>query len=832
MRRILLPFILLIVTIATRAQQPANSDIKNSLHGKVVDADFKSPIEYATITLYGKKNSKAIDGTITDDQGTFILKNISPGIYKIVIEFIGYNALTREINFDQNPGTISLDTIELSKKIAQLKNVTITSEKPIIENKIDKLVFNAENDITSQTGVATDVLKKVPMVSVDIGGNVQLAGSSGVRFLINGKPSVIFGSNITEVLQSLPASQIQSIEVITNPGAKYDAQGMAGIINIILKKSTAHGVNGNLSLSGGTQNENGSFNFNMRKGDFGLNAYISGNTRLPNDLFNTSDRITYDTASNINELLHQDGSSRYHKYGIQTGIGFDWTYKKKNSFTGSFNFDNFNNTGSGYTNQQQITTQADGNQNILSDVSSINYINSTDKERGIETNLEYTRTFNKEDQELNISVTNSFGHNYASASNYQKLLLQDSLYQGTQSTNPGDEKETEIAVDYTQPLKENVILGLGGKMIFYDFKNSSDVLSFQPDKQNYSYDSSLSNYLDYHQKVYAFYSEISFPVGKLFNAKIGGRYERTEINSFFSNAPLEKVNPGYNTFVPSVFLSKQFNKMYTLKLSYSKRIERPDHDDLNPFINTSDPKNIFAGNPYLKPEISNRIELSNVFQFKKSGMLMLTVFYRANNHDVQPYIQFYPFYKVGDSVYNNVTVSTPQNIGVEKNVGFNIFNDLHFNSKFDLRSNLFLFYRHIINALDPGLDNTSFNYRLQMNADYKFKNDFAAEFFGRFNSPRHELQGSYPSFISYSLALRKQFLDKKASLALTFTNPFNKYINQTTYLSGPDFMVTNTRQIPFRSIGINFTWKFGLLEFKEDKNNNSDNNLSAPSGPQ
>src|SRR3982751_2382796 len=175
-----------------------------------------------------------------------------------------------------------------------LQNVIVTGSTKLIDNRIDKLVFNAEKDITSQTGVATDVLKKVPQVSVDVDGNVELAGSSSIRFLINGKPSTAFGSSITDVLQSIPASQIKSIEVITNPGAKYDAQGLGGIINIILKKSTAQGINGNLSLSAGTRADNGSFNFNARKGTFGINAFFSGNARLTSKAPFSSDKLSAD----------------------------------------------------------------------------------------------------------------------------------------------------------------------------------------------------------------------------------------------------------------------------------------------------------------------------------------------------------------------------------------------------------------------------------------------------------------------------------------------------------------------------------------------------------
>ena len=186
-----------------------------------------------------------------------------------------------------------------------------TAQAKLIDNKIDKLVFNAEKDLSSVGGVATDILKKVPQVSVDVDGNVELSGSSSIRFLINGKPSTAFGSSITDVLQSIPASQIKSIEVITNPGAKYDAQGLGGIINIILKQNTARGINGNLSMTVGTRFENGSFNFNARKGNFGFNAFVSGNARLAVTTPTTSLRTSADTSTGNKALLAQDGSNRF-----------------------------------------------------------------------------------------------------------------------------------------------------------------------------------------------------------------------------------------------------------------------------------------------------------------------------------------------------------------------------------------------------------------------------------------------------------------------------------------------------------------------------------------
>ena len=332
----------------------------------------------------------------------------------------------------------------------------------------------------------------------------------------------------------------------------------------------------------------------------------------------------------------------------------------------------------------------------------------------------------------------------------------------------------------------------------------------------------MSNYLSYHQKVYAAYAEISFPVGHLFDVQAGTRYERTEINSFYSDAKQQIKDPGYNTLVPSIYLLRKLQNSQSIKLSYSKRIERPDYGDLNPFINTTDPKNITAGNPNLKPEIGNRVELSYNFDFSNSGSLMITAFYRANKDDIQPYTAYYPSLTIGDSVYYNVAVSTRENIGLEKNMGVNFFGNLKATDKFTLRMNLAFFKRHIINGIDLGRNPTSFNYRTNLNASYQFNKDLAAELFGNFNSARNELQGRYPSFTSYTIAARKKLFNQKVSIALTATNIFSKYVNQPTVLYGTNFTTTSLRQIPFRSFGINFTWKFGKLEFKNNKEENKD----------
>ncbi|MDQ6842751.1 MAG: TonB-dependent receptor, partial [Bacteroidota bacterium] len=425
MKKVILLLLITAIDYNLQAQRKQQPRLNAGITGKVIDSASGEPLNYATVTLYAIGNTKPVNGSTTDATGVFVVNDVSDGNYKVLIEYIGYRPFTfNNVSIDKKKSPIDLKTISLLKKATLLQTVTISAKQKIIENKIDKIVFNAEQDLTSQGGVATDILKKVPQVSVDVDGKVELAGSSNIRFLIDGKPSSAFGNNITDVLQSIPASQIKSIEVVTNPGAKYDAQGTGGIINIILKKNTGKGINGNISLTGGTRHENGSLNFTARNNNFGINAFVSGNTRLAASTPNTYTRISDNTINNTTDILHQDGNSRYTRHGIESGIGFDWTYKKKNNFAGSLNYNDFGRSGSGLINQLQQTLDAGGN--IIDEMDALNNSGNSFRFHNVDASLEYKRTFDKEDRELEISANSSFGNNSGRSNNNQFLLPQDS----------------------------------------------------------------------------------------------------------------------------------------------------------------------------------------------------------------------------------------------------------------------------------------------------------------------------------------------------------------------------------------------------------------------
>jgi len=841
MKHVYVMFLLLSYSFVVRAQQGAPSAAsskspsivnaaanKGRVTGRVIDSVSRTPVESATITLYALHNVRPVKGMTADSKGSFTMDGLAPGSYTLSIGGIGFQS--RQYGpfiLGVKTPVLSLGDLMLEKKAQDLASVTVTAPRGLVENKIDKMVYNAERDITSQGGVATDILKKVPMVSVDVDGNVQLMGNSNVLFLINGKPSSTFGNNLADALQSIPASQIKSIEVITSPGAKYDAEGTGGIINIILKDNKLRGVNGNLSLTGGSRLENGSLNLNARKNNFGMNAFFSGNGQLRSTTNNSSDRISEDTVAGTKDQLLQRGHYTFTRHGYQSGLGFDWNIDHRNNLSGNVGYTYFGNHSTGVTNQDQAQYDASGT--TLSDLLSLIQSKKNFVGKSLDWSVNYKKTFAQEDRELNIAYQSSFGTNNSFYSQDQSLPSGDSVFTGSYSNNTGKDQETNFRLDYAQPLSEKVKLETGGRMQIRHITSVSDVYGLDATSVSlpYYYDTSQSNSLKYDRHVYAAYGSLTFPLGTWLDVKGGLRYERTETSAGFSKSGNINV-PGYNTFSPSLFLSHNFRGEQILKIGYTRRLHRPDYGSLNPFVNASDPKNLSTGNPSLAPEIANNIDLTYSKSFEKGSSLNVVFFYHRSDHDIQPYLTYYPSYAIGDSTYTNVSVSKPVNIGSENNYGLNIYGAVPIGRKLNIRSNLSFFDRTItLGALSSV---TSFNYRANLNATYQVGSTLILEFFGDFNSSRNEIQGKYPSWVSYNFAFRKQIWNKKGSIAFTTTNPFANYVDQKTAIKGQDFTLNSLRQIPYRSFGINFTYKFGRLEFKKEKEKEKEEAKDLP-GP-
>ncbi len=806
----------------------ANAQLRTNatITGKVFDKESNQPLEYATITIISKQSGKIITGTVADVKGAFSITNIPFGTYQVNVEFLGYEKSVIDNIIINSKSPVSLGAIFLSSSTHNLQNIIVMGDKPIVENKIDKIVYNVSNDISSQGGAAIDVLKKVPQVSVDIDGNVELQGNSNIRFLINGKPSSVFGNSLSDALASIPASQIKSIEAITNPGAKYDSQGTGGIINIILSDNKMQGINGNINLSAGTRLENGSLNLNLRHNNFGVNAFFSGNAQLKSQMPYSQDRFATDSIARTITNMLQNSVTDFVRNGFRSGGGFDWNITKNDIVTGSIGYNQFYSLNQGLTNQEQII------RDFLavpeSDIFTLRNSNNQSRTNSIDWSLDYKKKFKKEGHELDILYSASYGNPYSYYTQSQLYKGQSIPYSGSESSNPGTDKETDISIDYTHPVSSNFLIETGAKTTINNIYSIADVSVFNPSNDQFISDPLQSYQFNYTTRVNAGYISGTFKLFNYLDLKAGARYEYTDVSVDSKNNTV----PPYGTLVPSIVFSHDFSKDKSLKLAYVKRIERPEYRDLNPFINLSDPYNISVGNPLLKPEIGNNFEFGYSNTFKKGGNIYVALIERLNTSDLKSVTTFYPTYLIGDSVYANISVTNRQNIGSEYNTGISASGSYPITTKLNLRGNLMVTHRYTLNNTGIGNQSSGLRARLNMNATYQMNKDLVLELFGYYSSAVQGIQGKTPQFFTYTFALRKLFWDKKASFGFTATNPFSKYVRQVSTISTGSYTSNIVREMPLRSFGISFTYKFGNMEFgknKEPDDNNFLNNQSTGS---
>ncbi|MGD0583242.1 MAG: TonB-dependent receptor [Bacteroidales bacterium] len=792
--------------------------------GKVFDNSTKQPLEYATVAVTEQLTGKVVTGTVADAKGIFRIQNIPSGSYRIEIYFMGYEKNTIEnVKITESSSSVSLGSVFLPPSTHALENVVVTADKPVVESKIDKIVYNATSDITSQGGLAIDVLKKVPQVTVDIDGNVELQGNSNIRFLINGKPSSVFGNSVSDALASIPASQIKSIEAITNPGAKYDSQGTGGIINIILQDNKMEGINSNINLSAGSRLENGSANINVRHNNFGLNAFFSGNAQLKSEVPFAQNRVSTDSTGENITTLNQTGKSDLERNGFRSGIGFDWNISKNDDIVGSVGYNQFYSRTTGLTDQEESVKDISGV--TSSDTFTLRNADSWTRFKSVDYNLEYKKKFKKEGHELDILYSASNGRPNSEFTQTQTYTGDPLPYSGSASKNPGTDNENDISLDYSQPISKNFMLETGVKGVFHNINSINNASVYTPFNDQFAPDSLQSYNMKYNMQVYAGYLSASFKLFNFLDVKAGARYEHTDVGIDFPNTSI----PSYGTFVPSIVISHSFNKNSSLKLAYGKRIERPDYRALNPFENLSDPYNITTGNPLLKPEIGHNFELGYSTTFKKGGNIYVSLIERINTQDVKQMTTFYPTYLIGDSLYMNVSVTAPLNIGTEYNTGISASGSVPVTSKLNIRGNLMMTYRNVVSDVTGNIS-TGLRARLNMNASWQLPKDLMIEMFGMYSAPSNNVQGKVPQFFIYTFAFRKMFLNKNASLGFTATNPFNKYVRQETTISTVNSNSTMIREMPLRSFGISFTYKFGKIEFSKNNKEEDDNSFLNQNG--
>jgi len=811
MKRILTLIIIFCSFLSANAQigggAPAAAPaIVGRISGNVIDSVTKQPMDYTTITLFRATGKSPLTGMLTDEKGNFKLDNVKPGTYRLEITFVGYptkvvnNVITTLSKPDKNLGTILVKPG--SKK---LDEVNITGAKSLIENRIDKIVYNAEKDLTSAGGNATDILQKVPLVAVDINGNISLRGDGNVRVLINGKPSGATSSNLADVLKAIPADQIKTIEVITSPSAKYDAEGTAGIINIITKSSNVSGVSGSVSGGVGTRQNNGNASISYNKNRFSLTANFGGNLTWPQTSL-TDFQQSFQTAS-VNTYQDNSGSSVIKRHA---DVG---------NLTGTYDINNYNNISSTFkltqtpfsSNQTSASTFTDFN-NAANNAAYTSMANVQTHQNAFDWNIDYTHKFKKEGHEISLST--QWSHNSA---NVNYLTTYSSRYTNQQSTDDATGNEYTIQLDYTDPITKNFKLEAGGKTIFRDI--ASDANTFLANNLGiYTYNAAQSFIYDYNQNVYAGYAELTYALPKGYTVMAGLRVENTAITGDPQNTTQPNLTPftqSYTTFVPSFTVQKQLTPSQTMKISYSKRISRPSLTYLNPYLNQSNPLSQSQGNPTIGAEVVQAVEL-NYNAFVGTAIINGSVFYRHTTGLIEGIATPISVTTANGSTQQG-TLTQYANIGTNNSLGASVYGSVNPIKIITLRGQA---TAYTYNPDPSGLfsaDHTQAGTYIMYNAfggaSLTTKSGFVTELFTIQSSPRRTIQGTNPSFGLFGIGVRQQFWEKRASLGINAMQPFSEYKHFDTHISSPGFTTNSYVAFPFRSVGLTFSYSFGKLNF-------------------
>ncbi len=768
-----------------------NNYFKGSISGKVIDSNTEEPLEFASISLINTRWNKIIEGTITDENGKFKMFGILSGKYKIEVNYIGYESGELEFELTKKKPDIKLDNLKLKVNSKVLSELILKEDKPIYESKIDKIVYNVDNDINQGTDDASDVLRKTPLLSVDFEGNVELRGSKNIKFLLNGKASSFLSGDLSSALSMIPADQIKSIEVITSPGAKYDGEGEAGIVNIITKKTIIDGYKATIDGSFGSRINKNGYNFNIGKGRFNISGRGGVNYSWEREGITNYYRKDWNENGDTN-FLFNNGTSTSQWIGYRGGINMYYDINAYNSISSDISFNGRKTPSNNFTEYRYIN----GFNDSLSDYS---YDSNVDSERDVnrfEWNLDYIKTFDREGEELSVSYQlgtklRDEETNISENNNIISLL------------NNNDEKNIDqtIQIDYIYPLRNN-IFEFGGKLI-----NRKQEMQYSTTSNNSEFILPLEVF-DYNQSVAATYISSKINISEEYNFLAGIRYELTKINGEWMNNSNNPFDTSYHNLLPNLTISKSFGLGKDIKLSYSTRISRPSSRYINTNTDITNNKNIEVGNPKLIPSSTQQIELGyNSFGRKYQGSYYI---YLKESKDIIESIL---------TVSNDTSITTYENIGQNRRYGFNYYGSIRF-KKLVLRGG---FNISLYNSKDERFTERSnvTSYSYNYGGSYDLGKNWKAEAFGWYRSPNQTLQGSSTSFHMMSFGVKKEFSNKRGSLGLRIIEPFLKdgYKVFKTDLRGSNFEQISERKILFTSIGVSFKYTFGKLNFKSKNKN-------------
>ncbi len=754
--------------------------------GKVIENETKQPLEYATVSFYSHKEKKIIDGTITDINGDFEIK-VSDGIYDIKIEYISYKS--HELKNQNIQSDINLGTISLELDIAALDAVEVIAEKTTVEIRLDKKIYNVGKDLTVSGGTVSDVLDNVPSVSVDIEGNVALRGNNNVRILINGKPSGLVGLNSTDALRQLPAEAIEKVEVITSPSARYEAQGTAGILNIILRRSKLQGFNGAITANGGHPTSGGfSGNTNFRTKD--LNFFNTSAYNYNTSIGHSYNYTRYNNTGNYADEIRDWENTRK---GLTTNFGIEWYINDSASLTTSVVYRDSDNE----QNSTNVLTQFDENRDLLGETVRL------DPEFSGSKTIQYATNFTKNFEEEGHKFTLDF--QYEENNNDKlSLILTDGVNTDNLSTIE-DQSSILLQTDYVLPIGENSQFELGYRGDF-STKSTDYEVEILNNQGQFEIDNNLSNLFNFKLYINALYAQYGSKIDK-FSYLLGLRMENTQTTiDQPTTGDFKKKN--ITGLFPTVNLSYEFSEKESLTLGYSRRIERPRSYHLNPFPSRTSLTNIFQGNPDLDPSYSSLYDLGYLNRLDKLTLSSSIYLQREKNESN------WVSYETGEIVNVNgqdlpVIARSPVNFATEKRYGFEFNVSYTPNRKWRINTD-FNLYNNILKGEFNGVnfDNENLTWRTRLTNKYTLPGNIDWQTNLNYRGPSQDSQNKRDAIFSADLAFSKDLFKEKASVVVNISDILNsrRYkgdINTETFSSKRDLQFRGGRILK-----VSFTYRF------------------------
>lgn len=795
MRTIVIILTILFFSIVNTISSIATEKPKGpgKISGSVTDAETGTPMEYANIRLFSKVDSSLVTGTITSPEGSFMLEKLNNGKYFMKVSFIGFDEMViDDINLSRTNRNIQLGSLKLSPTANELDAISVKAEKSRVEYQIDKRVINVTKDVIAAGGSAVQVLENTPSVQVDAEGNVSLRGSSDFTVLINGKPTILSGS---DALKQLPAATIEKIEVITNPSAKYEADGTSGIINVIVKKNKLQGFNGMLSGSAGTGDKyTGNANFNYKKGK--VNVFAGGDF-TDNTYSNSIDFNGVQTFNSATYNINYDGKMKFFQEARILRGGFDYYINDKNSlsFSGSFGergYDRSTNSNYEYINEENISdySRSDKFQDVYGKVSEIN----TDYAHDFSENHNLKTTFHYESWD---------GYNNDGVKEFETDKNWNDIATKSRFKYEQDEYNYlyRINTDYTRPLGKGKI-ETGYQFRFHDRKDDLLFKDMDVTTNQWNINEEYTNdmhYKRYIQSAYATYSGSKKGV----NYQVGLRAEYTDRDIYMS---VEDKSHTYKNMAlfPSVHLSKELKAKQQLQISYSRRTRRPVAWLLNGTPSFIDPNNIFRGNPDVKPEYINSYEINYRKSFEKTSISAQAYYRQTLNGFTQTHIM--------DE--NGVTTHYFANSGQEKAMGLELGANFNLVKWWQLNLNTNLYNYEIEGEIgETSKTQQNFTWDANMSSTFVLKYNTRIQLNGYYSAKSVSLQGEGDDFITFSLAVNKSFLDGRATLGIVARDLFNTM--NFNYKTRDYNYYTDLHINPEQVFMINFSYRFNNYKHKQ-----------------